>query len=265
MTLVSPSILTFHDSVELFLHLACEETRKNIKKDMPFMDYWEVLKELPNGTSLGYKAAVQRLNTLRVNLKHYGIRPNEAEVESARVSTISFFEDSTPIIFNVDFEKISMSDLVTFTPGRERLNRSTILIEQNKFGEALIEISIAFDMILGDYEGRKKSRFGQSHFNFDRPIFASQDMFEDIKRFVDESVGPLKKAMRIISLGLDYRQYVRFRQLAPEVDRFLGDESDYISTEPPANRTKEDCQFCYDFVIDSAIRLQDFDFDVRRA
>jgi hypothetical protein len=234
-----------------------------IKKDMPFMEHWEVLKELPNGTSLGHKIAMQRLNTLRVNLKHYGIRPDETEVESTRGSTTSFFEDCTPIIFNVEFDKISMADLVFYIPARERLNRTTDLIEQEKFGEALNEISIAFDMIVEDYERRKVSRFGKSLFHFG-PLYR-QDIYEDIRRFVEESVEPLRKAMKIISLGLDYRQYVRFRQYAPEVFRFLGDEWDCIKNEPPTNRTSEDCQFCYDFVIDSAIRLQDFDFDVKRA
>jgi hypothetical protein len=44
------SILTFHDSIELFLHLSCEELGINIKTDTPFMQYWEKLQNLPNGT-----------------------------------------------------------------------------------------------------------------------------------------------------------------------------------------------------------------------
>ena len=170
------------------------------------MGYWEILKELPNGTSLGYKTAMQRLNTLRVNLKHSGIRPNESEVESTRGSVTSFFEDTTPIIFDVDFDKISMADLVAFIPARERLNLATVPMEQDKFGESLIEISIAFDMIVEDYETRN-ARLGKSLFRFEAPHFSRLDMYEDIKRFVDKSIEPLKKAMRIISLGLDYRPY----------------------------------------------------------
>jgi hypothetical protein len=199
---------------------------------------------------------------LSVNLKHSGIRPNESEVESARGSVTSFFEDTTPIIFDIDFAKISMADLVAFIPARERLNLATVLMEQDKFGESLIEISIAFDMIVEDYETRN-ARLGKSLFSVEAPHFSRLDMYEDIKRFVDKSIEPLKKAMRIISLGLDYRRYVKFHQLTPEILRLLGDGS-YIKTEPPANRTKEDCQFCHDFVIDSTIRLQDFDLDLKK-
>lgn len=62
------SILTFHDSIELFLNLACEEMRKNTKTGISFMEYWDILKELPNGRSLGYKTAMQRLNGYNILL-----------------------------------------------------------------------------------------------------------------------------------------------------------------------------------------------------
>jgi hypothetical protein len=33
-----------------------------------------------------------------------------------------------------------------------------------------------------------------------------------------------------------------------------------VRATPP---TAEDCRFCFDFVIDSALRLQEFDFDTK--
>jgi hypothetical protein len=159
------SILTFHDSVELFLYLSCTRLQINVKTDMPFMQYWDPLKSLPDGTSLGYKSEMDSLNTLRGNLKHKGIPP-ESEIESSRVNVTNFFEKYTPIIFSVDFDKISMTDLVQNSSAREYLTQATTFMEQGRFGEALNKIAIAFDKIIVDYEGSKQSGFGKSVFHF---------------------------------------------------------------------------------------------------
>jgi hypothetical protein len=266
------SILTFHDSIELFLHLSCEELGININTDTPFMQYWEKLKNLPNGTSLGYKSAIQRLNTLRVNLKHLGIRPDESEIESSRANTTSFFEDNTPIIFNVNFDKISMTDLVRYIPAREGLNEATILMEKKKFEDALAKIAIVFEQIIEDYESRKASRYGSSPFFFGESLALHNSFFMGIregkmKEFIDivkDSIESMQKAMKILSLGLDYRQYVKFRLLVPQISRPLGSRDDYFITPSSQRHIAEECHFCYDFVIDSAIRIQDFDFDIEK-
>lgn len=260
------SILTFHDSVELFLNLSCEEVGTKIKTDMPFMEYWEALKKLPNGTSLEYKSAMQRLNTTRVNLKHQGMMPSESAIEDSRVSPTSFFEDNTPIVFDVDFDKISMTDLVQYAPARVCLNEASTLMEQRKFGEALYKLAIAFDMIIRDYEGRKQSRFGKSVFHFGLPYPYSiryRDIDEVTIEFVNKSLEPMQEAMKTISLGLDYRRYVKFRLLVPKILKLRTQEGGvfYPPVEPSQNHT-EQCHFCYEFVIDSAILIQDFDFDI---
>jgi hypothetical protein len=263
------SILTFHDSVELFLHLSCRELGINVKKDMPFIQYWEALKNLPNGTSLGYKSEMDTLNTLRVNLKHQGIMPDGSEIESSRVSTTNFFEKSTPTIFSVDFDRISMTDLVRYIPAREGLNEAATLMEQEKFEDALAKIAIAFDQIIEDYESRKASSFGTSPFFFGKSLALHSSFFMGIserkmKEFIDtvkDSIESMQKAMKILSLSIDYKQYVKFRLLVPQISRPLGSNDDYFITPSSRKHTADECRFCYGFVIDSAIRIQDFDFD----
>ena len=239
-----------------------------VRTDMPFMQYWEALKNLPNGTSLGYKSEMDTLNTLRVNLKHQGIRPDESEIESSRVSTTNFFEKSTPIIFNVDFDRISMTDLVRHIPARECLKEATTFMEQEKFEDALAKIAIAFDQIIEDYESRKASRFGTSPFFFGKSLGLHSSFFMGIreskmKEFIDivkDSIESMQNAMKILSLGIDYKQYVRYRLLVPQISRPLGSR-DYFITPSSQRHTVDECRFCYGFVIDSAIRIQEFDFD----
>jgi hypothetical protein len=268
------SILTFHDSVELFLHLSCRELGVNISTSLNFMQYWERLQKLPDGTSLGYKSEMESINTLRVNLKHQGINPPEFEIEASRVNVTNFFERYTPIIFNVNFDKITMTDLVQYAPARISLNEATTLREQGKFGEALIKIAIAFDQIIRDYKSRKESRYGRPPFFFGKSLeyYSSLTMGitdKKMKEFVDivkSSIEPMQEAMEIMSLGLDYRRYVNFRLLVPRLDKIQSADGGitYLTAPPSQNHTEEQCHYCYDFVIDSAIRIQDFDFDIAK-
>ena len=64
--LCSASILTFHDAIELFLRLASEH--KNVgKKELTFMDYWNILDpKLPAGYPT-QKESMRRLNSARVH------------------------------------------------------------------------------------------------------------------------------------------------------------------------------------------------------
>ena len=72
--------------------------------------------------------------------------------------------------------------------------------------------------------------------------------------------------MKIMSLGLDYKRYTKFGLLVPNLMRFMNKEKgfQYFPTKSIQKRIKEDCQFCFDFVVDSVIRIQDFDFDIEK-
>ena len=79
------------------------------------------------------------------------------------------------------------------------------------------------------------------------------------------SIEALQEAVKILSLGLDYRRYVKFRLLTPYVIRF-GEKYKVIRTKKSSKRipTAEDVHFCIDFIIESALTLQEFDFEVER-
>ena len=67
--------------------------------------------------------------------------------------------------------------------------------------------------------------------------------------------------MEVICLGIDYRRYVKFQLLTPKVKK--SDGTHEICRRKEVSRvapTMEDVQFCINFVIESAITLQKFDF-----
>jgi hypothetical protein len=272
--LCSASILTFHDAIEFFLQLASEYL--DIGKKQPlFMEYWEILasklpKEMPT-----QKEAMRRLNGARVALKHHGTSPSKLDIEAFRASATNFFEENTPPIFDIKFSEISLIELVQCEETKNNLKESKQLLEEKKIEDSLDKVALAFTQLIDDYESRKRGRFGRSPFFFGQSLTFLSSFHMGIDRsqerkladFIDkikESVEALQVAVKILSLGVDYRRYVKFRLLTPHIDRALA--GNYLISRGNWGEkgvpSMEEVQFCIDFVIESAVILQEFDFNI---
>lgn len=270
------SILTFHDSVELFLQLACEHLNVETKKNLGFMEYWDLLAPKLADDKLTQKVPMRRLNDTRVSLKHHGTLPSTLTIEGSRASVTNFFEENTPLVFGIEFGSISMTNLVKCAEARSSLEEASRLIQEGKPEDAIDKIAVAFVQLVGDYEKSGQTWYGHSPFYFgkDLKLETSFSMgIEDRKAasFVDNTnrrIGALQGVVKILSLGLDYRRYVKFIRLAPHVTRFPGGDSGDRYEIARLRKTElpsiEEYRFCYDFVIDSAIRLQEFEVGVEK-
>jgi hypothetical protein len=273
--LCSASILTFHDAIEFFLQLASEYLDIG-KKQPSFMEYWEILaSKLPKGVPT-QKESMRRLNEARVALKHHGTSPSKLDIEAFRASATNFFEENTLPIFDIKFSEISLIELVQCEETKNNLKESEQLLEENKIEDSLDKVALAFTQLIDDYESRKRGRFGRSPFFFGKSLTFLSSFHMGIDRsqigkladFIDkvkESVEALQDAVKILSLGVDYRRYVKFRLLTPHIDRALA--GNYLISRGSWGEkgipSVEDVQFCIDFVIESAVTLQEFDFNIK--
>lgn len=283
------ALLTFHDAVEIFLNLASEHLDAPIKNNQTFIDYWiPISDKLPTGTILTEKTAMMRLNKARVNLKHYGILPNKAELEDFKIITKIFFEENTNSIFSVDFSSISLIDLIQCVDARVDLKIAEELLQEGKIEESLEKIAFSFAKLFKDYKIKVKERYGHNPFVFSSPYVRinaisdeSSELGDEISIFSSEvesaidglesSLSELQDAVEIISLGIDFRKYTKFDLLKPRIkkvstwfDPGKSDEKTWkyeIIKNDRGSRgdpTSQDVQFCIDFIIECAIILQDF-------
>ena len=95
---------------------------------------------------------------------------------------------------------------------------------------------------------------------FDEKLSRVEEQFKKSIEDMNEVVEVLQERMRLLSLGLDYRRYVTFRQLTPEVWHVLATPSRRINNPPKI--TVEQLQFCIGFVIDTALQLQVVEGDI---
>jgi hypothetical protein len=253
--------------VELFLQLACEHSGI-IAGDIGFMEYWEVFKdefqvELPQAESM------RRLNKSRVDLKHHGILPSRLDIEGFRASASNFLKESTPLIFSVEFDSLSLVDLVGSEEVRATLREAKKKFDAGQTEDASEKIALALVQAINDYENKKKSEFGSSPFFFGEDMTFESSFARDIAdlyRFaekVSRSLQAIQSAMKMLSLGIDYRRYSRFRLLTPAV-RQASDGTYHFYSTRTSKMTHEEFDFCFDFVVSSVLRLQEFDYEVLR-
>lgn len=269
------TILTFHDAVEMFLVFCLQHCDVySAKKRYLFADYWTDLAKV--GINIAQQGTMESLSRARGNFKHHALMPPLNTVEDARVHVREFLIENTSLVFKLDFNNISLVNLVHCDAARTRLQVAEGQLLQQQYGDAMGEIAIAFRALIDDFLARSRDEFGRSAFAFQDSEFwgslrfrwAGRGAKDDIPRYVEQElqnfsrdVGrefeALRNGLKIVSLGLDYRRYVRFIALTPFVvghGRGQYGQSERRRDTPP---TLEECRFCLDFVIESAMRVQE--------
>jgi len=262
------SILMFHDSVELFLYLSAEHLNVNLPHYIHFMEYWEIINNKLNSKELTQKISMSRLNTARTSLKHKGNYPNPDDIEYFRVSTQNFFEENCPIIFGIEFSEISLLDIIQDDEVKKILRDAQDYYNKFQYKEALECIGIAFYALLENYKESKSIR-GESPFNIGSSLTyvgIGMDLDNDM-RYVIETVRAMQNILKPIIFNLDYRKYIKFRMYTP--DNIYQGKTYYNkynlfwdSSKSKFKFEKEQVDYCFKFVIESAIILKQFDFKI---
>lgn len=264
------SILSFHDSIELFLQLAAEKF--NIRKtDIAFNSYWKLLGEGLKA-KLSQEESMRKLNKARVGLKHNGIIPSKTDIESFRATTTAFFDENCPVIFGVEFKDISMVDIISYEKTRVLLEEAKGCYRKGLIDDSLQKISLSFEYLISNYEKSKTSIFGSPFFFGESMTFLGSvhlgitREYGAIKKFVDEvasSIAAIQKAIRMLSFGIDYKKYIKFKSIIPS-PQFTADGTPHFSYGDLMTLNDEDLEYCIDFIVESALKLQEFDFELRK-
>ncbi len=260
------SILFFHDSIELFLQISAEEI--GVKKEgKSFMGCWKLFED--NGKKLSYEENMDKLNRARVSLKHHGLLPSRQDIENFRISVSAFLEESYKLIFNIEFKCISLIDYIGFENTKKYLK-----IAEKKFGEGDLEntdinLSLSFEYLLKDYEGKIKVKEYESPFSVGESMDFHNAFFMGINdrklaEFVDDvskSIKAMQNPLKILSFGLDYRKYIKYDSIVKAAIVFVMSGEHVVYAGKNVNINPGEFEYCRDFIIESALKLQETNYE----
>jgi hypothetical protein len=269
--LSATAVLSFHDAVESFLRLAGEHLKVNLPTGVNFADYWARLQpHLPGQVGLPSKNPMDRMNKLRVGLKHHGTIPSRTAIDQARADVTTFFTDATQVVFGIDFAAVDLIDMVTRKETAQALRDAQTHADAGDYVAAMAGLVIAFDDLIDHYSRRHHSGYGDA-FSFGPTLreissFGSPAARLTIENLDDHIIAmttvaaTMQRAMRMIALGIDYRRYVQFDILTPAVYGTMDGTIHITFSKAQEELTsQEDYQTCKRFVIESALQAAQAD------
>lgn len=269
------SLLTFHDTVELFLVLAAEFLDVPMRlRALRFNEYWEIINpvlEKKKKKELTQRISMEKLNDSRVAFKHHGTPPSTDTVSNARVNVANFLEENTFLIFDIQISEVSLIDLVECKGAKVNLNEAVQLLSMGEKENAVDRVALAFHRLIDDYIDRKKDAFGRSPFRFGNffGFSTTNDLLSEVESAFDEvedALDDLGESVSMLALGLDYRKYVRFRLLTARNVLRKSDGKYEIQRRDRGlaeELADEDVKYCVDFVVECALVFKEFDFELK--
>lgn len=270
-TIAGFALMQLHDCVEMFLLLVAEKYDKKKFHDWKFMEYWEKIDNLT------MRDAMDVMKQRRRSLKHHGAFPSHDDVIECCINVGTFLRENTKNHFDIDFDSISLIDLISFSSVRTLLQKATEERNRGNLFESLTQSRLAFEELLNEYEDSKqywyKSIFdigkkqNNKYESFVRDASLKNREYFNIKWFEDitDTVNELRNAVKIAALGIDFKKFSLFKAVTPHIQKKLRGgyhvESEGALSER-INLSKELCSICINFVIDSAVKLQNSDYDI---
>lgn len=273
---VSVAVLSFHDAADLFLQLAAQHLNVAVspQKAPSVLQNLDRVSEALSPAVLPERGAMRWLNEARNGLKHGGVIPDRREVADNTEHIRRFFEQGTPLVFGGrSLESFSIIDFVALDSVKNALDRANKALEQGEVQEGLIACAEAFHELMLDEDassGARRNRtspfyFGDPFSHFTLSVDLRDDYYREWREVqkMRDAVEEMRKALRILSYGLDYQRYARFRSLTPSPEytydaEGVRERQFRFESHQPAG-TSDDVAYCIDFVVDSALRLQEFD------
>jgi len=263
-------LLSFHDSADMFMKLCLEKEKIKDNDNLYLMNYFTECPKLKG------KELMNILNQRRNNLKHKGALPSTLDIENCRASVTEFFELNTPIIFGVEFKDISLVSLIKYLSVKEYLSDALVQLNEEKYEDSIIHSQISFKEFLSCYEEDKSYYYSSFPFQVCEDLSYLPSALRrlgfgrDFDAFIDKtksSFDKLEEIVRIIGFGIDYKEYWKFKLLSPDITFYLNDDTgkrEYqCFKDERIISNKRNAQYCFDFVIDSALKLQRVNFDIK--
>jgi hypothetical protein len=252
----SLALLSMHDAIEMVLDVLAETANVAIPTGANFNAYWTVFNA--SSVHLPLERQMKRLNAARVALKHHGQRPSGDQLVAHLDNATAFIEDVCDKNFGMALSELSMVELIKNDKVRTLIKEAQEAIARNDLPEAFTKAALGLAYGSRDaYQAlgapRQELRFSvhREAERWIRPVFEKiENAFRQIGNRYDLTIS-------LVALGIDLRSYNRFQGLTPDISISAADVA-YHVWKTVSSDSKEDANWCVDFVTDFMLRAEGF-------
>lgn len=246
----SYSIIIFHDAIELFLGTTTTFFNVKTNKKMFFLDYINILNQdlrSKQNKQLKHTESMKSLNNARNSIKHEGLTFSKEEIERFKFETLSFFEENTQLIFSLEFEDISLIDLVKNKKVKEILIEVQKLKEGKEYLKALYKLRSAFRQLFDDFQSKTPN------------LSISRRRYHSVETSieVDMNFEEIFRDLELIILNIDYKKYLKFRIWS--LNYLQENLFSFFDKSKSRKHTSTHVDYCLNFVIECALKIQNFE------
>ena len=234
--------------------LGCIETYYNVPINRKthyqrFLDYWNIIDcEVVDkiGKNLPLKTQIEKLHDSRNGVQHHGLIPSIEDVNRFKFYAEDFFRQACDNVFQIPYDELYLSTLIDDDKVRDLFIKSEAMFSKGAYLESLKSVALAFAIskrkILEKLEGEY----------YDLP-YSEGDPFQ-----LNATIMYLHDKVNILTLGIDYKKYSRFKEVTPEIYYgFESKEPNFHYTEISKNPEKDDVIFCLEFTLESILEWQE--------
>ncbi|MCA8115575.1 hypothetical protein [Burkholderia cepacia] len=246
------------DAVELFLRAVIKQLPSNGQKPpeefIKCMDYIDAAASGKEDRRVPFRARMSELNKARVNFKHYGLVPNEADAARLLGYAAQFFETATPQFFVYEFTNISLADLITSLEVRQKVKAAELAEREGDISEALGSSAEAVELAASALLNRLQPR------DIGFLPRALKDLLgwdgeSQFTRYMGEQFEKANRASLALALSLNLNDLVRFRMLVPFVRRLVGGNMSRQQMHDESAFTIDDATFAVAFATRYALAV----------
>jgi len=232
-------VLVAHDAAEMLMRVVTDSLSVTYDKQDRFMDFWKKVKDPPPP----HKSTMERFNRLRVDFKHLGTLPHPGVVTDLLPVVTAFCHEIAGLYLRVDFETISLADLIPNEEARAKIKEAETSFEKGELEDALLALSLAYNLLFK----QAGEKFG----------FLKVQGRDELLPGFTRGLRALVRSVNLLSMGINPIRAQRAAMLMPGIAR--SPFSDSVQVEVWREPTIEDFEFCRDYVVDFGIRLARID------
>ncbi len=269
----SHGLVSLHDAVDNFTGAIATHLNINLPQDSKLITTINLIRDHEKVKDSAFvligRDEIVQLNTLRNNIKHQGIIPNINHSRTLLGSITSFFQEYSRRYFDLEWEFISLTDLIKKDATKDSVKKVEEMIEQGKYKDALDKLAIIKFQVFEELALKVR-------LNPNRDLFPPSDDTKKLR--VSNNIFPGQHSSwwltdvydraRLLEKGIDRNLMNRFEELTANVGFNNAEKLDYIldhgTNWGELNWTREISVFCLDFLVDSIIRNQYKEHAVRQ-